>query len=143
MPSSTPGGPARPEQPPVSSSKRQTVADRCSRRAECDAASGPICGAVAGLATVILCGEVCGLGFMDAARHEFGLAIPRDLCVVGFDDIEQANWESYKLTTFAQPAAEMVDHIAALLSADNAEPAERRVFAATPVWRRTVRPNAL
>ncbi len=87
--------------------------------------------------------DLLALGFMDAARHEFGLAIPRDLCVVGFDDIEQANWESYKLTTFAQPAAEMVDHIAALLSADSAEPAERRVFAATPVWRRTVRPNAL
>ena len=87
--------------------------------------------------------DLLALGFMDAARHEFGLTIPKDLCVVGFDDIEQANWESYKLTTFAQPAAEMVGHIAALLSADNAEPAERRVFAATPVWRKTVRPNAL
>ena len=87
--------------------------------------------------------DLLALGFMDAARHEFGLAIPKDLCVVGFDDIEQANWESYRLTTFAQPAAEMVDHIAALLSADNDQPAERRVFAATPVWRKTVRPNAL
>jgi hypothetical protein len=35
----------------------------------------------------------------------------------------------------------MVDHIAALLTSDGA-PAERRVFAATPVWRKTVRPNA-
>lgn len=87
--------------------------------------------------------DLLALGFMDAARHEFGLSIPKDLCVVGFDDIEQANWDSYKLTTFAQPAAEMVDHIAALLSADNATPADRRVFAATPVWRKTVRPNAL
>ena len=87
--------------------------------------------------------DLLALGFMDAARHEFGLSIPRDLCVVGFDDIEQANWDSYKLTTFAQPAVEMVDHIAALLGADNTAPAERRVFAATPVWRKTVRPNAL
>lgn len=87
--------------------------------------------------------DLLALGFMDAARHEFGLSIPKDLCVVGFDDIEQANWDSYKLTTFAQPAAEMVDHIASLLSADSAAPAERRVFAATPVWRKTVRPNAL
>jgi DNA-binding LacI/PurR family transcriptional regulator len=86
--------------------------------------------------------DLLALGFMDAARHEFGLAIPKDLCVVGFDDIEQANWESYELTTFAQPATEMVDHIAALLEADNSEPAARRVFAATPVWRKTVRPNA-
>ena len=86
--------------------------------------------------------DLLALGFMDAARHEFGLEIPRDLCVVGFDDIEQANWESYRLTTFRQPAAEMVDHIAALLDADSADAAERRVFAARPVWRKTVRPNA-
>ena len=85
--------------------------------------------------------DLLALGFMDAARHEFGLDIPRDLCVVGFDDIEQANWESYRLTTFRQPAAEMVDHIAALLTSDGAV-ADRRVFAASPVWRRTVRPNA-
>jgi DNA-binding LacI/PurR family transcriptional regulator len=85
--------------------------------------------------------DLLALGFMDAARNEFGLDVPRDLCVVGFDDIEQANWESYRLTTFRQPAAEMVDHIAALLSSDGAV-AERRVFAASPVWRKTVRPNA-
>ena len=85
--------------------------------------------------------DLLALGFMDAARHEFGIDVPRDLCVVGFDDIEQANWESYRLTTFRQPAAEMVDHIAALLTSGGAV-AERRVFAASPVWRKTVRPNA-
>jgi DNA-binding LacI/PurR family transcriptional regulator len=86
--------------------------------------------------------DLLALGFMDVARHEFGLAIPKDLCVIGFDDIEQANWDSYRLTTFAQPVVEMVDHIVALLGAGNTVAAERRVFAATPVWRRTVRPNA-
>ena len=85
--------------------------------------------------------DLLALGFMDAARHEFGLDVPRDLCVVGFDDIEQANWESYRLTTFLQPAAEMVDQIAALLTSDGAV-AERRVFGASPVWRKTVRPTA-
>jgi DNA-binding LacI/PurR family transcriptional regulator len=86
--------------------------------------------------------DLLALGFMDAARHEFGIAIPKDLCVVGFDDIEQANWDSYRLTTFSQPAVEMVDHIATLLSAGDAVAAKRRVFAATPVWRKTVRPGA-
>lgn len=87
--------------------------------------------------------DLLALGFMDAARHEFGLDIPRDLCVIGFDDIEQASWESYRLTTFSQPAIEMVDHIAALLESEDTTPAQRRVFAAAPVWRKTVRPNAL
>ena len=85
--------------------------------------------------------DLLALGFMDAARHEFGLDVPRDLCVVGFDDIEQANWESYRLTTFRQPAAEMVDHIAMLLNSDGIV-GERRVFAASPVWRKTVRPTS-
>lgn len=86
--------------------------------------------------------DLLALGFMDAARHEFGLDIPRDLCVIGFDDIEQANWQSYRLTTFSQPATEMVDHIVTLLEDDSATTADRRVFAARAVWRKTVRPNA-
>jgi DNA-binding LacI/PurR family transcriptional regulator len=85
--------------------------------------------------------DLLACGFMDGARAEFGIDIPHELCVVGFDDIEQANWESYRLTTFRQPAAEMVDHIAVLLGS-NGTVAERRVFAASPVWRKTVRPNA-
>lgn len=39
---------------------------------------------------------------MDIARFEFGLNIPQDLQVIGFDDIPQAKWHSYKLTTFKQ-----------------------------------------
>lgn len=83
--------------------------------------------------------DLLALGFMDAARTEFGLDIPGDLCVVGFDDIEQAGWDSYRLTTFAQPAAAMADHVAGLLSAPRST--ERRVFKAEPVWRKTVRPR--
>jgi DNA-binding LacI/PurR family transcriptional regulator len=86
--------------------------------------------------------DLLALGFMDAARHEFGLDIPRDLCVVGFDDIEQAGWESYRLTTFAQPVAEMADHVANLLGLDNPGRDRRRVFRANPVWRKTVRPRS-
>lgn len=39
---------------------------------------------------------------MDIARFEFGLRIPEDFQVIGFDDIPQAKWHSYKLTTFKQ-----------------------------------------
>jgi DNA-binding LacI/PurR family transcriptional regulator len=47
--------------------------------------------------------DLLACGFMDAARHQFGLSVPRQLCVAGFDDIEQASWSSFDLTTFAQP----------------------------------------
>ena len=47
--------------------------------------------------------DLLACGLMDAARHQFSLSIPDQLCVVGFDDIEQASWSSYDLTTFAQP----------------------------------------
>ncbi len=38
-------------------------------------------------------------GAMDAIRHVLGLSVPGDVRVVGFDDISQAAWDSYNLTT--------------------------------------------
>ncbi len=84
--------------------------------------------------------DLIACGFMDVARHEFGLRIPEDLCVVGFDDIEQASWVGYQLTTFAQPLEDMTATIAALLShpLHEREP-QQRVFQAPPMWRKSVR----
>ena len=79
---------------------------------------------------------------MDAARHEFGLRIPEDLCVIGFDDIEQAGWESYRLTSFAQPLAAMADHVVELLVRPDAGTSGRGVFEPIPIWRKSVRPLA-
>jgi DNA-binding LacI/PurR family transcriptional regulator len=87
--------------------------------------------------------DLLALGFMDAARHEFGLRIPADLCVVGFDDIEQADWESYRLTTFRQPVNQMAEHVVAMLSRGPAAPSRRAILQPEPIWRRTVRPAAI
>lgn len=86
--------------------------------------------------------DLLALGFMDAARHEFGLTLPDQLCLVGFDDIDEGAWESYRLTTFAQPFAEMGDHVVALLSAPAPVPAARRIFQPIPIWRKSVRASA-
>jgi DNA-binding LacI/PurR family transcriptional regulator len=51
------------------------------------------------------------LGFLDAARFEFGRRVPRDLSVIGFDDIPQAAWDSYRLTTFRQSAADLTSAV--------------------------------
>jgi DNA-binding LacI/PurR family transcriptional regulator len=46
---------------------------------------------------------------LDVARHEFGLRVPDDLSIIGFDDTPPAQWRSYQLTTFSQPLHPMVD----------------------------------
>lgn len=85
--------------------------------------------------------DLLALGFMDVARQEFGLSVPDDLCVVGFDDIEQAGWASYQLTTFRQPLDPMADEVVDLLLQPQRAVTERRMIEPIPVWRRSVRPG--
>lgn len=51
--------------------------------------------------------DLLALGFLDAARYERGRKVPDDLSLIGFDDIPQAAWSAYRLTTFRQPAADL------------------------------------
>lgn len=46
---------------------------------------------------------------MDIARHEFGLSIPDDLSIVGYDDVGPAGWPSYGITSMTQPIEPMVE----------------------------------
>ena len=83
--------------------------------------------------------DLIACGFMDVARTEFGLDVPRDLCVIGFDDIEQAGWSSYNLTTFAQPIDDIADHVLAALSAEDEAPRRRIQLPVELVWRTSAR----
>lgn len=63
---------------------------------------------------------VCATDWMalptiEVARHEFGLNVGPELGVVGFDDLAQAAWPSFDLTTYSQPIVQMVDHVMELL----------------------------
>lgn len=59
--------------------------------------------------------DLIAIGLMDAARSRFGLHVPRDLCVIGFDDIPEAAWDAHQLSTFRQDpseiAARAVEHL--------------------------------
>ncbi|KVN32350.1 LacI family transcriptional regulator [Burkholderia stagnalis] len=46
--------------------------------------------------------DLLALGVIDTARHCFGLHVPDDLRVIGFDDIPAAAYDGYALTTFRQ-----------------------------------------
>ena len=83
--------------------------------------------------------DLMALGFMDVARREFGRRIPDDLCIIGFDDIPQAGWISYELTTFRQPLETMATRILAILSGEG-EPGEPFRLPVQTVWRSSVRP---
>src|SRR5206468_1720425 len=55
--------------------------------------------------------DLLALGFLDAARAERGRRVPDDLSIIGFDDIPQAAWGAYRLTTFRQPVGELADAV--------------------------------
>ncbi len=59
--------------------------------------------------------DAMALVVMDVLRHEAGLNVPGDIAVVGYDDIPPASWPSYNLTSYSQPADEMVENTVALL----------------------------
>jgi DNA-binding LacI/PurR family transcriptional regulator len=55
------------------------------------------------------------IGAIDAARDEFGLSIPDDLSIVGFDGVGPAAWPSYRVTTIRQPVRRMTDAAVTML----------------------------
>jgi DNA-binding LacI/PurR family transcriptional regulator len=87
--------------------------------------------------------DLIACGFMDAARHEFRLDVPEQVCVVGFDDIEQAGWASYRLTTFAPPIDKLAARVVELVTTEGEDPRApvRTTFEADFIWRDTVRPG--
>lgn len=59
--------------------------------------------------------DLIAIGVMDAAKEVFGLDIPGQLSVIGYDDIPMSSWSSYSLTTVKQPLELLVDKTVAIL----------------------------
>lgn len=53
--------------------------------------------------------DLIAIGVMDAAKEVFGLNVPKDLSVIGYDDIPMSSWSSHNLTTIKQPLELLVD----------------------------------
>ena len=69
--------------------------------------------------------DLLALGFLDAARFEQRRRVPEDLSVIGFDDIPQAAWSAYRLTTFRQPVADLTAAVMNVIGS-RAEDSNRR-----------------
>jgi DNA-binding LacI/PurR family transcriptional regulator len=64
---------------------------------------------------VFVANDHMAFAVMDVLRDEFGLAVPGDVSVAGFDDVPPAAWSAYALTTVRQRANAMVEETVRLL----------------------------
>jgi DNA-binding LacI/PurR family transcriptional regulator len=87
---------------------------------------------------VFFINDLMACGGIDTARREFKRQLPEDLCILGFDDIAQAAWSGYDLTTFAQPYREIAAAVVQSLSS-SPPPSLLLTLTARPVWRGTMR----
>lgn len=90
---------------------------------------------------VFCASDLIALGVLHAARHELGLKIPRDLSIVGFDDIPAAAWPGHMLTTIRQPVRRMIREAADMLTQRMADPdraPETKTFGGELILRDTV-----
>ena len=70
-----------------------------------------------GVDAIFAANDVGALGVIDALHHELGRRVPQDVQVVGFDDILQAHWKSYNLTTVKIDLGERVQALLRLILA--------------------------
>ncbi|MCV6589980.1 MAG: LacI family DNA-binding transcriptional regulator [Marinobacterium sp.] len=53
--------------------------------------------------------DLMALGAIDAIRNQLKLNIPEQVSVIGFDDIKEASWKNYQLTTYRPRVEKMVN----------------------------------
>ena len=67
------------------------------------------------LVAAICANDLMAIGAIDAAREAYGLDVPGDVSVVGFDGVGPAGWASYRLTTMRQPVQRMTEAAVTML----------------------------
>lgn len=81
---------------------------------------------------VFVANDHMAMAVMDVLRIELGLRIPQDVSVVGFDDVPQAAWGSYQLTTVTQSVEDMVGATVEILNQQMQGDAATKTAFATP-----------
>ncbi len=68
---------------------------------------------------ILVCeNDALAMGAIDAIRHEFGLRVPDDIAVTGFDDTPVAANPNYRLTTYRQPITAMAEGLVDVLKGE-------------------------
>jgi DNA-binding LacI/PurR family transcriptional regulator len=96
---------------------------------------------------VFVASDHMAFAVMDTLRFELGLRVPQDVSVVGFDNVPQADWGSYRLTTVEQPLQPMIEATVGLLQRylrdAQVSPRENVVVPGQLVVRESVRQRAV
>ena len=71
---------------------------------------------------VFCANDMLAFGFLDCARHRFGLRVPGDLALVGFDDVPMAATSAFALTTVRQDVDALVREVVERLVERMADP---------------------
>jgi DNA-binding LacI/PurR family transcriptional regulator len=64
---------------------------------------------------VFCANDAIAVGFIETARLDFGMKIPRDISVIRFNNSPFSAWRSFDITTVEQPIARMVETTIKLL----------------------------
>ena len=64
---------------------------------------------------VFVANDHMAFAVLDVLRSELGLQVPAQISVVGYDDVPQAAWKAYDLTTVRQPAQPMIEAVVEIL----------------------------
>ena len=59
--------------------------------------------------------DLMAIGVVDALRRKLGMLVPQDVLIAGFDDVPQASWGGYDLTTVVQDVPSMVAEAMSIL----------------------------
>ncbi len=70
---------------------------------------------------------------MDVLRSEYGLSVPEDISIVGYDDVPEAAWQGYDLTTVSQSPEQMIDATVDILMEQIEQQSVRSRAAVIPV----------
>lgn len=68
--------------------------------------------------------DMMAIGFIDSARTKFGISLPSDIQVIGYDNIEMAAWHSHAVTTVAQDMPSIISEAVKAVEALAFNPAE-------------------
>lgn len=83
------------------------------------------------LEALICANDLMAIGAIDCARTNFGLDVPQDLSIVGFDGVGPARWLAYQVTTVRQPVRRMTEAAVSMLIERIEQPGvlpEQRLF---------------